>query len=515
MPAKDIAMLQKQAVRCSNVRPFGVPTTLGLVAIHTDNDPSFRARSAPLLRWAREIWLATDPHKRRPRDTLKYHEMHEAHAKIAGDSVLPQGPAKAIRASLEWFGWKMPMAHIFINNKGDELDMERGSPAMLKHYMRIDHEDLANKDCDKCIHLRGTPLNEDEKLDWYLIRKILRKKKRSAKIKSTLLEILYGTVPTPNWLWAHGWKVSPRCTQCGCDNNIDHLAGGCAAQTNIRKEVCKALRTVAIPEKQKLKPDVLYFINGWPADKDDFVFDNGCPIYTDGSAKNVQWPDIAVASAACFQSGKNGKHRLVVGQLPPNFPISAVASEFYAFALAAEVMPKSGEMPPIISDCQAVVQAFANLARHADYRSKFAGMWRSPDIERVIACKKVKAHLCQQEAIQLGLEEDWFGNDNADYWAKDTLADTWKDGIAYVKHRKEQSIKACHLAEQVADKLVTTLQGHPQGSEAKEGQQSTHCATPVCVEEKKDGSVLGAGASRSPGPAGLIVSRVIQEMLPP
>ena len=64
VPAKDIAMLQKQAVRCSNVRPFGVPTTLGLLAIHTDNDPSFRARSAPLLRWAREIWLATDPRQK-------------------------------------------------------------------------------------------------------------------------------------------------------------------------------------------------------------------------------------------------------------------------------------------------------------------------------------------------------------------------------------------------------------------------------------------------------------------
>ena len=55
VPAKGIAMLQRQAVKCSKVRPFGVPTTLGLLAITTDNDPGFRARSAPLLRWAREI----------------------------------------------------------------------------------------------------------------------------------------------------------------------------------------------------------------------------------------------------------------------------------------------------------------------------------------------------------------------------------------------------------------------------------------------------------------------------
>ncbi len=181
----------------------------------------------------------------------------------------------------------------------------------------------------------------------------------------------------------------------------------------------------------------------------------------------MQWPDIAVASAACFQVDRKGIHRLVAAQLPPGFPISAVASEFYAFALAADSLPKEGQIPEIVSDCQAVVQAFANLDRHADYRSKFAGMWRNADIKRVPFCKKVKAHLCQQEAIELGLEEDWFGNDKADYWAKDTLADTWKDGEAYVKDRKEQSTKVCHLAEQVADKLVQVLREIPKEARPK------------------------------------------------
>ena len=193
--------------------PFGVPTSLGLLAITTDNDPSFRARSAPLLRWAREIWVATDTQKRRPRDTLKYFEMHEAHQRIIGEHNLPQGPARAIKACLDWLGWKMPMAHLLVTEEGEELDMERGSPAMLKHYIRIAHENKANLNCDKVLELRGTPLALGKQIDWFLLRKILRKKNLSAKIKATVLEILYGTVPTPSWLWAHGWKIKPRCVQ--------------------------------------------------------------------------------------------------------------------------------------------------------------------------------------------------------------------------------------------------------------------------------------------------------------
>ena len=120
--------------------------------------------------------------------------------------------------------------------------------------------------------------------------------------------------------------MSPSCDQCGCDIDIDHIAGGCASQTNIRKEMCRALRATKIPEKQKLKPEVLYFINGWPVDKCNFRFDNSGPIFTDGSAKHVQWTEIAVASAACFQIDAKGVHRLIVAQLPHDFPISAVAS---------------------------------------------------------------------------------------------------------------------------------------------------------------------------------------------
>ncbi len=89
-----------------------------------------------------------------------------------------------------------------------------------------------------------------------------------------------------------------------------------------------------------------------------------------------------------------------------------MSSEVFAVALAIEVLRTEG-VPPIISDCQAVVQAFANLKQHAWYMSKSACMWRSSEINRIPAIQKVKAHVSQQEAKELGLEEHWFGNDTA------------------------------------------------------------------------------------------------------
>jgi hypothetical protein len=166
------------------------------------------------------------------------------------------------------------------------------------------------------------------------------------KVKTALLEILHGTTPTPSWLWAHGWKIPPTCTQCGCQDNIDHMANGCAPQVNVRKLICKALTRIPIPEKHNLRPDVMYYINGFPVDKADFRFQHTEPIFTDGSAKNIQWPDIAVASSACIQIGSDKVQRWISAQVPSTFPISAVSSEFYAFALAADSLPLAGPVPP-------------------------------------------------------------------------------------------------------------------------------------------------------------------------
>ena len=46
--------------------------------------------------------------------------------------------------------------------------------------------------------------------------------------------------------------------------------------------------------------------------------------------------------------------------------------------------------------------------------------------------KKTPAHRTRQEAIAQDDEDDWYGNDKADYYAKGALAGTGKDGSDYM-----------------------------------------------------------------------------------
>jgi hypothetical protein len=57
--AKHIDALRRQAAASGSVRPLGVPATAGLLAHSIGNDPGYKARSMPIVRWARELWMLT------------------------------------------------------------------------------------------------------------------------------------------------------------------------------------------------------------------------------------------------------------------------------------------------------------------------------------------------------------------------------------------------------------------------------------------------------------------------
>jgi hypothetical protein len=121
--------------------------------------------------------------------------------------------------------------------------------------------------------------------------------------------------------------------------------------------------------------------NGRPVLWEEFYFDDGTPIYTDGSANQVRWPAIAVAASSAFQIDRGGLHRLLVVQLPAAYRISAVASEFFAFSMVIRALPPGEPKLEIVADCQAVIQAFRELGQHANYRSRFGGMWREQGLD--------------------------------------------------------------------------------------------------------------------------------------
>jgi hypothetical protein len=145
VPPKDLDKLQKQSASCGAVRPMGVAAAFKMLAQPTANGRVFMARSAPVIRWAREVWIATGPAHLRPPDTLTGVELHQAATLAGGDRALPQGPLLALRESLNWCRWTCPKAHIMITSALTELDLTVGSPAMLRCYLKLASEAVAQE----------------------------------------------------------------------------------------------------------------------------------------------------------------------------------------------------------------------------------------------------------------------------------------------------------------------------------------------------------------------------------
>jgi ribonuclease HI len=307
---------------------------------------------------------------------------------------------------------------------------------------------------------------------------LFEREKTPSKHKSACLGALHGTFPTPAWLWAHGWDSQHDCPDCGQTADLIHLMNGCGPPSfDPQAVIAKALVPLVKPEVFDIKELIACTINGFPVNFEDFSFDPDIPIYTDGSAKDIGIEAIAVSAGAAFQTGKNGVQYVAVCQVPRSFPQSAVAAEHMAIHIAFRLLPQEGHHKAvIISDCQAVVSAFLHPYLHEGYRAKFGGFWREKGLLAVHEVRKTPAHRTKEEAIAQDDEDDWYGNDRADHFAKLALAGTGNDGGDYKRARKinldslgdfQQALRifkhgCCHFA-----------QGSYWGRQTQAGQKRT------------------------------------------
>jgi hypothetical protein len=446
----DVLKLRKQAAACGPIRPMGVPASIRLLAYDVSHDPLFTTICVPLVRWAREIWLLSSQ-QRTPDDVLDGLTMHGASRLIANTEVedLPQGPIRAVSAALHHLGWSLPQAHI-ISMNDQRLDLTTQSPAMLKHYIRRAYESLRDQEATAKITSRGH-WTHDTPPAWGIIRRFLKSKKVERAHKETILQLMYGTTPHQQWLWVHGWKVSPTCDLCNKHIDDAHVLKGCGElppqEGNFRNWSIR-LRQKKVPAKLDTKNGFQCFIDGKAVDWENFYFDIAMPIYTDGSAKNVQLPEIAVCAAAAWQVDSRGVYRVVVFQMPQGSPQSAIMAEFKALSIAIRALPENGNAH-IVSDCQSVITEATRRFKQDHPNSKFAGELRGQGLARVGKISKVAAHQTLAQAVLLGQGDWWFGNDQADWWAKDTLNTTGKDGVAYIEWNKDTYGFLLKLAEHI------------------------------------------------------------------
>ena len=76
----------------------------------------------------------------------------------------------------------------------------------------------------KILAARGAIGND--KPNWIPIKEVRRNPKVKPIVKSSILSVMYGTVPTADWLWQHDWQID-RCCACGEVDDIKHCLAGC------------------------------------------------------------------------------------------------------------------------------------------------------------------------------------------------------------------------------------------------------------------------------------------------
>ena len=160
LPGRELRVLANDGLRAAGFRFAGADTSLLTMCIDPKACPVYRAAAAPVLRWAREWWLAGRERVHRPEDCPSFPELVRAHDigkhySLEGPYRLwPKDPVAALRAAIRVFGWGWPSAGFFTDRQGVELQLAFGSPAWLESYLRRDYiAALEKKVVDK--HLPG------------------------------------------------------------------------------------------------------------------------------------------------------------------------------------------------------------------------------------------------------------------------------------------------------------------------------------------------------------------------
>jgi hypothetical protein len=455
-----VQSLQKKAVASGQVRPFGTPAEFALLAHPTTYDPGYKITAQPILRWAREVWMSDHPATIHP-DRLTAVELTQAQRMFSQrpPDELPQGPLAAIAGSLEALCWTAVIPSCMgPPDNPTALNMTVGSPTMLAHFVRCRYEELRFGRLKDRMDSRACPVPFD-RIHWPLLGRFLRSKKTPVSSKSALLSALYGSFPSPLWLWRHGWKIDRDCIHCGRPLDLRHVLNGCEDEGLFQKFTA-ALTPLPVPQPD---PDegIRCMINGVATPWEQFELEPGRPVFTDGSATHVQYPEIAQAGAAVFQIDSSGTHRVAMARVPPAWPISAVTAEFLALDVTARALAQPYSEQPeapateVCIDCQAVVQALSNPVPFAqNYRSKFAGDLKHPHIDK-LRPRKVRAHLSELVARSEGTFDQWYGNDKADRFANEARASIGKPATDYVKECSVRNGVLGKVADRLAEEMPT------------------------------------------------------------
>ena len=297
----DIDRIIAATVRSVGILPPAVPVSLASWALPASRHPEFQILFTPLGMWAREVWLNRT--RTGPTDVLNGLELRRITGLLADHDDL-QGPAGALMKSLQAFGGRLREPHLLELPTGT-MDLTRTSPGAVKFACQrlfdLARHNAATAIIEGRVAQRGFPVASCAPL-----AEALRHHRTTGEQVRTALAVLYGSVPTGKWLHEHGWATPGLCPECGAVEDGDHDIDGCFAKgRTVSPGPLETFRTLvgqaAEPPTPRPTPLIQATIDGVVVPLASFRFVPGHPIYTDGSARDVQCPTIAVASGAAVQ----------------------------------------------------------------------------------------------------------------------------------------------------------------------------------------------------------------------
>jgi hypothetical protein len=226
---EQLRQLAGLAHKAMPICPLGVPSLIRQLQVPIGNLPEFQAKAAPILRWAREVALASRsiPPGLLHGDELLPHEIGHWTVLLANgpaDSPTPmawQAPLQALHASLQFFGWQVWGEGVI--RHGVTIELTSFSAAFIKNLLEEDFRCLQCERLDKYREDRELPGPVDS-------ARHSRARPHELKPRPASCRCWPAFTPTRSWTAARGSIVSDLCT-CGEVDTIQHRLAGCTAHS--------------------------------------------------------------------------------------------------------------------------------------------------------------------------------------------------------------------------------------------------------------------------------------------
>ena len=426
-------------------------SAVALFADQVSVDPGFRAVKDPICRFAKEIWLRQvwDGRAEGNVESEQWEQIqgfHRSHGDLLSATEIwslvretkgmmeegnigkgkkhRHGPAAVLAAALEMVGWKIVDTFLWLDRRGEEMDVRAGSPAMLQKYLARDWKTKQWEEAEQFL-VGGRGANRA------VVEKLFQVWDKG-KVLRAGLQWITGVLPTPAWLAAKGWNLEAKCGCCGEMRDLAHEVTGCGEEgrtfgrNGMRASVRKTenmirglCREEGFNRKEGIdwEGDIEAWEDGIKVPWESFRFQEKEDIFSDGSSLDTKHGDLSRGAGAAVQRTENGGWRGFMVRVPEGFPKGAAVPEQLAASIALRRCGEKGGAC-IVTDCEAVVKVARSVLLKIHHKSMFAGMWW--DLPWDLAClRKVRSH---QPLEKVGMpgeisKEDWEGNNMADEWA--------------------------------------------------------------------------------------------------